>query len=81
MECGMNVVLSDFIYADEVQFSLVATPLSRGDTHSSMEENFKALFGEIGLELVTYDTIVRQRVSDVVIISARGKGCQDRLSR
>lgn len=81
LERGMNVVLGDLIYADEVAFSLPATPLSRGYTHGSMEENFKALFAEMGLELVTYDQVQRMQVGLRVDITARGKGWQDRLSR
>lgn len=77
----MNVVLSDLIYADEVAFSLPASPMARGQTHISMEDNFRALFDAMGLELVTYDTIVRIPVGDTVQVTARGKGWQDRLSR
>lgn len=69
------------IYADEVAFSLPSSPMSRGETHPSMEDNFRALFDAVGLELVMYDTVMRQRIGNDCLIIARGKGWQDRLSR
>lgn len=78
---GMNVVMSDMMYCDEIEVSLPATPLNRGQTHHSMDANIRAICESIGLELITYDSAMRIPVGNYVKVIIRGKGCQDRNAR
>lgn len=62
----------DVIQADTMEFSVPSTPLSRGETHSSMEESLGALFNSIGFELIGYGMATRMRVNDQVLVRVTG---------
>lgn len=55
----MNLVMGDVVHFDQIEFTVPRTALSAGSTHSSMEENIKALFESIGLELMELHTVIR----------------------
>ncbi len=55
----MNVVMNDVIYADVIEFKRSLTPLSSGQTHSSIADNLRAIFQEMGLELIDYHQCIR----------------------
>lgn len=58
----MHLVMNDFLECDHMVFSLPATALTRGATHSSMAENLGAVLESIGLELVEYGNQTRQLI-------------------
>lgn len=62
----MNLVLEDVIHCERLELNLPSTPLSRGETHSSIEENIKALCEQNGIQLIEYDSIQRFRIKDRV---------------
>lgn len=77
----MNVVLSDMMYCDEVEVSLPSTPLTRGQSHHSMDANIRAICESIGVELITYDFAMRIPCGGRIKVIIRGRGCQDRHAR
>lgn len=69
------------IYCDEIEVSLPATPLNRGQTHHSMDANIRAICDSIGLELIQYDSAMRIPCGSKILVRIRGKGCQDQHAR
>lgn len=66
MSCCMNVVLGDVIQADTIEVTLARTALSSGSTHSSVEENIKALFESLWIEVVDWESLVRIPIGQCV---------------
>jgi hypothetical protein len=66
-------VLFDAITADTIDFVVPSTPLSRGETHDTMDESIRALCAQIGFELMDYGHCMRLRVGDQVHIKLRGR--------
>jgi hypothetical protein len=56
----MNVLFTgDIIQADTIELTLPRTALSSGATHSSVDENIRALFESLDLEVLDYESFVR----------------------
>lgn len=60
----MHLVMNDFLCADTLEFTVPVTPLSRGMTHASMEENLKAVCNSIHIELMSYGNQQRHLVRE-----------------
>jgi hypothetical protein len=58
----MHLVMNDVLSIDVIEFTLPRTPLASGALHCSMEENMKAVFELLGLELITYGVATRVTV-------------------
>lgn len=58
----MHLIMNDVLECDVITFTLPATPLTRGATHSSLAENLEAVFKDMGIELVEYGTCTRQLI-------------------
>lgn len=70
----MNLVMGDVLHADTIELLLPRTPLAAGQTHSSMEENLKALFESLGLELMAYEAATHTPLGqDFVAIKLVGR--------
>ena len=63
----MQLVMNDLLYCDSIEFTLPVTPLTRGATHATLQENLEAVFESIGLQLVVYGNMQRQLVRERII--------------
>lgn len=68
----MHLVMDDLIHADVIEFTRPSSALVSGLTLSSFDENLKACFSEIGLELVEYGGAIRMPI-DSIHIGADGE--------
>lgn len=65
-------LIFDTIFADSMEFSVSRTALSMGQGRSTMDEVYRALAAEVGLELIDYASAQRIPVGDRVELKFRG---------